>query len=206
MQCHRLFVNLARDDLMIRNSGMETKRRRPTQVTMDLGPLKQPWLDWCEAQRVKPTDAFKQIVSRLVSRRANADEKASLGVEDVGVYEKARHRKWVNLTDSELERAEALAAGEGFSVPRWLLGLVRARLTGAPQFGQKELELLAESNLRLLAIGRNLNQMTRILNGNHLDRSAYRVSLIEDVEKEIRAHTKAVAAVMSANIERWRIK
>lgn len=185
---------------------MSEAQKRPNQVTMDLGTLKKPWLAWCEAQGLKPTAAFKEIVSRLVARQAAQASPTATPAVVPDSPEKAKHRKWVVLTDSELAHAQAFADREGFSIPKWLHALVRARLTGAPQLGQQELELLAESNLRLLAIGRNLNQVARVLNGNPNDRSFYRVALIEELESVIKAHTKVVSAAMTANVERWRIK
>lgn len=71
--------------------------------------------------------------------------------------ERAKVRKEVRLTKSELARADALAKRAGFSLNRWIFALINARLDGSPQLGQQELEGLARSNLQLLAVGRNLN-------------------------------------------------
>lgn len=182
---------------------METPRKRPTQVTMDLQGYKQPWLDWCKAQGLAPSDAFRQIVSKLVARGAASSPTAEVVPSEP---ERPTRRKEIALTPSELARVEEIAQAEGFSATKWLAGLVRARLTATPQFGQRELELLAGSNLQLLKIGRNLNQVAKALNTSPHERRVYRVELIEELESLIREHTKTVSDVMTANVERWRIK
>lgn len=171
-------------------------------MTIDLQEYKKPWIDLCEKRGTNPSDAFRQIVAKLTSQ----------GQGDVvheiaeGEAEQGSVKKKITLTASEAVLAEATAAKEGFSLTKWIVALVRARLTRQAQFGQYELELLARSNMQLLAIGRNLNQMARALNASPFDRSIYKVQLIEELEDHIKAHTKTVSNVMAANAERWRIK
>ena len=183
---------------------MEKGKKRDTRITVDLLGYKQPWIDWCKAQGHEPAHAFRQIVARLT---AGGTAAASTPAEvEPHQPERTTKRKEVALTPSELERVEAIAQAEGYSVSRWLAALVRARLTSTPQFGQHELELLARSNLQLLKIGRNLNQVAKALNTSPHDHRAYRVELIEELEALIKAHTVSVSDAMTANIKRWRIK
>jgi hypothetical protein len=180
---------------------------RPTQITMDLLGYKQPWLDWCELQGVTPSEAFRRVVARLVAAKGKdkAAEHVPAGIV-IGEPEKPTARKEIALTASELARVEALAAAEGFSATKWIVALIRARVTGTGQYGQRELELLAQSNLQLLAIGRNLNQVARALNSTPQDRTVYRLALIDGLRTHIKAHTKMVSNAMAANVHRWRIK
>jgi len=105
-----------------------------------------------------------------------------------------------------MARVESLAAAEGFLTTKWIVALIRARLTGTGQYGQRGLELLVESNLQLLAIGRNVNQVARALNSTPQDRTVYRIALIDALRAHIKAHTKLVSNAMAANVHRWRIK
>lgn len=120
--------------------------------------------------------------------------------------ERPTKRKEIALTASELARVEAIAMAEGFSVSKWLSALVRARLTGSPQFGQQEFEQLDRSNMLLLRIGRNLNQVAKALNTSPHERRVYRVELIEELEAVIEKHTTLVSEAIASNIERWRLK
>jgi hypothetical protein len=177
-------------------------RPRPTKITIDLLEYRKPWEEWCKARKVKPAEAFRQIVAKLAAQPLTD----SPGEVEEGAPERPEIAKRIVLTKSEAEKVEALAAADGLSVPRWLVAVVRSRLTRTPQFGQDEMEAIARSNAALLAIGRNLNQIAKALNTNVLDRAAYRVELVEEVADEIKAHTKLMAQLMTANIERWRIK
>lgn len=177
------------------------EKKRDTRVTVDLLAYKQPWLDWCEAQGLRPADAFRKIVARLVSRST-----AAPGTIVSDAPETPTARREVKLTPSEDKALEALAAAEGFSPTKWIVSLIRARLTGTAQYGQRELELLDRSNMRLLAIGRNLNQVAKALNASPADYSLYRVELIEDLQKTIKEHTRTVSDAIAANVSRWRIE
>ena len=177
---------------------------RPNIVSIDLQDYKKPWLDWCRAQDANPSEAFRQIVKRLVKQApAPAIAQGKIAPDEP---EKPTTRKEVALTPSELVRVEAISEAEGFSVTKWIVALIRARLTGTAQFGQRELELLARSNVHLLAIGRNLNQIAKALNTTPNDRSVYRVAMIEELEATIKTHAMVVSNAMTANVERWKIK
>jgi hypothetical protein len=141
-------------------------------------------------------------VARLISKEHDTGPRPV----DRNASEKPTVRKEVALTTSEYQRALDLARGEGYVITKWIVALVRARLTGSAQFGQHELEKLGESNLRLLQIGRNLNQIAKTLNAQPWERTAYRVDLIEQLSVAIKEHTKAVSEAMTANADRWRIK
>jgi hypothetical protein len=185
---------------------MPEMRSKPTRIHVDLQGYKEPWLEWCRNQGVTPSEAMRQIAAKLTGQVpiAVSAEKSSAtsGLEEhVGAV-----RKNVTLTEGEARAIEALAAQDGFSVPRWIVALIRVRLGRGAQFGQTELEALARSNMQLLAIGRNLNQMAKALNAQGGDRKLYRLDLVEALHEQIREHTKIVADAMSANIERWKGK
>jgi hypothetical protein len=81
----------------------------------------------------------------------------------------------VNLTPSELAALKRMAGHEGYVPTKWVVAMIRTKLTGQPQVGQPELETLARSNQQLLALGRNLNQIAKVLNTSPHNRDAFRV-------------------------------
>lgn len=186
---------------------METKR--VSRITVDLLSDKQAWLDLCSRSGTTPSDGIRSAVRLILAREAQRS--ASVTKPDfrpvaVEQPEKISVRKKVGLTRSEADRIEEIAASEGFSSAKWIVALIRARLTKTAQFGQSELEALAESNLRLLSIGRNLNQLARALNTSPDERHLYRVEMIEALSRVISEHTKHVSHQIAESIERWRIK
>ena len=194
-------------EFMTTNLGLTVEKKKPTskprpgRINMDLMAYKKPWRDWCAAKDLEPSDAFRKIVARLTSQPAPV-----AGNVAHDAPEKPTARREIKLTASEDKALEALAAAEGFSPTKWIVSLIRARLTGTAQYGQRELELLDRSNMRLLAIGRNLNQVAKALNASPADYSLYRVELIEDLQKAIKEHTRTVSDAIAANVSRWRIE
>jgi hypothetical protein len=183
---------------------MLESRARPNRINIDLREYKTDWLAYCERKGMSPSDAFREFVAKAL-----ADEQGGeLMARQIAVDEPERpaRRCELRLTRSEHTAAQAVATREGFGLSRWIVGLLRSRLTGTHQFGQGELEVLAKSNMNLLAIGRNLNQVAKALNASTADRSSYRVDLIEQIRDTIAEHTSKVAMLMSANAERWRIR
>ena len=172
---------------------------RPNRINIDLQEFKQPWLDYCKARDVTPSQAFRQVVAKLTA--AESDQPIAHETADA---RKTKIRKEVRLTKGELHRSEAIAKREGFSLGRWIVALINARLDGTPQLGQEELEGLARSNMQMLAIGRNLNQLVRATNQGRPLPWPVRTSLIEDIQALIHQHTGQVARIMTANIARWR--
>lgn len=174
---------------------------RPNRINIDLQGYKQPWLDYCRANGVTPSEAFRQVVAKLTAQAPGARPVAE-ELREKG----AKIRKELRLTSSELRRAEALAARDGFSLNRWIVALIIARLDGEPQLGQQELEILARSNLHLLAIGRNLNQLTRAANNGLPGVGPHLESVIVALKRVVMEHSRKVAAVLETNAARWRVK
>ena len=178
--------------------------KRVNTISVDLGGLKEPWLDWCARQKTQPSHALRQVLAKVVqgglpgsiSPRAVARDRP----------ERPMVRVEIKLTESEHGTLKRMAQAQGFTVAKWIIALIRTRLVGHPQFGQSELEVLARSNLQLLAIGRNLNQLAKALNTSPDERSAFRVELITELSRRIETHTTTVSSVMRGNLERWHIQ
>ena len=174
-----------------------TSTARPHRMTIDLQDLKQPWLDYCKAHRITPSDALRQVVAKLTKVLPTPVEvQAPLG----------KIRKAITLTQDELDGAEAAARADGFAFNRWVIALIRARLGKGPQLGQSELEALARSNMQVMAIGRNINQMVRELRSNPAIVNADWLAEISAVKATIEDHAATVAGVLESNVRRWRVK
>lgn len=181
-------------------------RQRPNNLSVDLKDMKEAWLAWCTARDVKPGDAIRQVVSRVLSQKeqGRALVRPSFVVAPSEDGATATHRVRVRLSPADYNAAASLAAQEGFGLPKWITALAIARVTKGPMFGQQELEALAQSNLRLLGIGRNLNQIAKTLNAHPDQVDAVRMRLLEDLRAMIREHTTVVSALVAANTDRWR--
>ena len=171
---------------------------RSTRITVDLLEYKQQWIDYCHANNTTPSEGFRQVIAKLT---AAGITEAPMPMADAG---RDKVRKEVRLTPSEVAAAESLAAHEGFTLTRWITALVQTRLTSGAQLGQQELELLARSNLHLLAISSGLRQMVKALHlVPNVDSEAV-VRKIDSLHQTIRQHTIDVSDLIAANARRWR--
>lgn len=187
------------------------------KLDVRLGELKGPWADYCKARKIKPGKGVRLAIERLLEadRKARGGEVSSAVVQRpsaggqtyriVPVVE-SKQRVWVRLTESEHAAAELRARTEGFSsVNVWIAASVRAALTNSPQFGQVEIEALGESNLQLLKIGRNLNQIAKHLNTQRVDLLGYDPQMVERLAEAVRRHVRKVGDALNASIYRWKL-
>ncbi len=183
---------------------MGQRAKRTTTVTVDLGDLKAPWQAWCEQQGVTPSHAFRNALRQAMDRRTGRAPASRLRV--IPKRERATARLELNLTTSELAALKKMAGHEGYIPTKWLVAMVRTKLTGQPQVGQAELERLTRSNQQLLALGRNLNQIAKVLNTSPQNRDGFRVEVITELSRVIRAHTDKVSDVLRGTVERWQLR
>jgi hypothetical protein len=169
-------------------------------LSVQLGSLKQDWVSYCRSRGISPSDATRQVIRKLIEREPLAAATPHIDLQSTS---RAKARIEIRVTLAEHRAVAAIATAEGFSVNSWIVALIRARLSGSPQLGQGELEQLALSNSRLLAIGRNLNQIARVLNAAPIELARVRPEAIESLEKEISSHTAAVAMLIQSNVKRW---
>lgn len=173
---------------------------RPNRINIDLQQYKQPWIDYCKARETTPSEAFRLVVAKLTASTSMPE------AEVLCVNGEGKIRKEIRLTADELARAEAVARQEGFALNRWVVALVRARLDSTPQLGQQELEALARSNMQLLALGRNLNQIAKAVQANEANSRMCRPELIEQTAAFVRDHVNKVSVALAANTARWSAK
>ena len=178
------------------------KKRSP--ISVDLMGHRDAWLGWCAARSITPSQAFRDLVRRVTesSETAGADRVLT----STGTPEPSAQRLSARVTGSELAEVKRRASAEHMKPARWLVGLIRAHLTRAPQFGDAELSALSQSNAALRALGRNLNQVAKALNTSPHERSIYKVGLIEELDRAVKSHAETVSKLLAANIERWGVR
>ncbi|MBS0160832.1 MAG: hypothetical protein JSS26_19800 [Nitrospira sp.] len=178
--------------------------KRTTTITVDLGELKAPWLAWCQQQGVTPSHAFRQVLRKALDGHATQSGPPRLRV--ARRRERATARMKLNLTPSELSTLRSCAQHEGYQPTTWVVAMIRTKLTGEPHVGQPELAALTRSNQQLLALGRNLNQIAKVLNTAPQNRGAFRTEVITELSRVIRSHTDKVSDVLRGAVARWALQ
>lgn len=164
---------------------------------------KKRWEAYCRAQKRTSSAMTRLVISHLLNKHVSNNNSDGQGLEQEEQPDYTRARMEVRLTHSELKAVKAIAPEAGASPNCWVANLVRAYILRKPQLGMEELAVIAESNARLLAIGRNLNQIARALNRGDTD---VQLSVEQSaLAEEITAHVKAVSAVIRSNLERWSV-
>ena len=165
--------------------------------------LKARWSDFCIQQKSTPSAGVRQVICRLLDGRPAVATVAAASKSESP--DTNRRRLEVRLTESEHCHIQGQADQQHMSANQWVINLIRANLAAEPQFGMAELRILGESNSRLLAIGRNLNQIARQINAGQREHDRLKIEHIENLSRHITAHTTKVSDSMRANIDRWRL-
>ncbi|WP_372371961.1 plasmid mobilization relaxosome protein MobC [Xanthomonas axonopodis] len=184
---------------------MEKPLEKPGRaINVHLGPdLKARWIAYCEERGKTPGAAIREAIEHTLATAPKELPKAYRQTSQSPAAE-PKERFEVLMTASEKAAVRERANIERCSMARWVIDAVRAGLTGEPQFGTKEVDVLGESNYQLLAWGRNLNQIARRLNEGR--KANLTVEQIRIVAERIDAHTKKVSDAIRASQERWNIE
>lgn len=177
---------------------------RPTQLTVDLGDLKAPWVEWCAQQQVTPSQALRQLLCQTLERAPRARFTPHRIVTRRG--ERPTRQVSFRLTPSEYAALATRAKTEGYRPTHWLKAMIRVQLTRQPSLSDPERQAVAHSTKQLLALGRNLNQIARALNKAPTQQAAVRLELLTDLSTRIRAHVDQITALTRASLERWELR
>lgn len=164
------------------------------------GEEKVRWRDYCRAQQQTTSQMTRRVIGHLLKRQSDNSQTVCESGEQPD-YTRARLE--LRLTHSELQVVRTIAGEAGASANQWVANLVRSYITRKPQLGMNELSTIAQSNSRLLAVGRNLNQIARALNRG--EKTGDQPLIPSGLADDIAAHVKDVSAVIRANLDRWSV-
>lgn len=157
---------------------------------------KEAWKSFCKTQGVGESEMLGIIL-----------EKVTAGQVDTGFSETDEARSGqlsVRFHPKDFQRMTARAKADGFpSRTSWLNRLALTTLNKTPVLTELERNVLRESNRELSAIGRNLNQIARVLNIDFRESDKITKQAVEDLAGSIERHTEKVAALISKSLNRW---
>lgn len=91
---------------------------------------------------------------------------------------------------------------EGYSTPsQWSRSLIKSALKDDPILPDDALYVLSKSNSQLASIGRNLNQITRVLNTDHSAVDALKKDMIIALSTILQEHRKSVNDLIHYNYD-----
>lgn len=166
---------------------------RLNRINIDLGQYKQAWVEHCRARAESPSAVLRQLIAGVL-----AEVPAAVTPQTAG-----KIRKQLLLTAEESVYVNTAAQRAGMRDGRWVVALIRARMGRQVQLGQAELALLGKSNLALLAIGRNLNQLARAAHSGPAPVTEL-VPVLGALRVQLSSHVDSVARLLAVNQEYWR--
>lgn len=170
---------------------------RPNRINIDLGAYKQRWLDYCAAQQITPSAAFRQVVAKLT------EEPASPRAGAVQAANGTKVRREIGLSAEEASFVRDRARSIGMSEQRWMISLLRGAMRREPQLSAAELALLGKSNLALLTIARQLQQIAGAMRaGQHQGNTAL-LNVLSALHVQLTDHIDSVAQLLANNAARW---
>ena len=110
-----------------------------------------------------------------------------------------------NFTSSELFALDQFVKFEGKTRQKFIIGLFRAFVANEPQYTDKEVIALRESNRQLRSIGSNLNMIARALNQNDLGVATGLMEQIAELRQTIEQHTEQVVKTINPSIHRYKL-
>lgn len=121
--------------------------------------------------------------------------------ESVDVLEKTT-RTELRIKPSLKQKIDHRADLVGMKPNQYIISVLTANVAKNAQFfGHDQIFKLGESNGRLLAIGRNLNQITKAMNQGHFE--AYDRDFVGRVHEFLKAHVHYVFLLLEQNKKRW---
>ncbi|CAB3782183.1 plasmid stabilization protein [Pararobbsia alpina] len=181
------------------------------RLSIELGEARLRWDQWCAQRGLTPQAAARQLILDVLQEDASLRDPVLVPVARWADSEERHHPVFIQLTPSAWTAVKQRAAASGFTGNHWIVALVRAHLAGEPQFDERELRLLATSNQQLAGIVRLLGGLARDLEQvSDTENTSPREGTVnsqqfEEVKKTLDTHLRAVAALMRANLDRWRL-
>jgi len=177
----------------------KTRAPRDTRISVDLKALRDPWLAWCKAAGLTPSEAIRQLIVQAIGAGA---ERAGQGDAAVEQSEDLRRHE-LRMTAAEADALAAVARKAGMSSSRYLVSLLRAQLLAQPNFDSEETAALSQSNRLMLGLVTAMGKAARdpSVPAEQRGINQAQIRFIKDL---VEKHVLLVSALLTANSRRWR--
>jgi len=157
---------------------------------------KNAWTQFCKANGLRESDMLRRMIQRVAGRAVSSDDQE---------IETRSRKLTIRLSPTQERWLAQRAREEGYpNRTSWVMALVLAELYQEPVLTDAEVAALRESNRELRAIGKNLNQVTRVLNIEFREGDKLKREAIEALAERIDQHKDQVASLLSKSLNRWR--
>ena len=158
---------------------------------------KQKWQQFCHANGMTESGMMRFMMNQVLPDIASNDE----------FNEAKSHKVTIRLSEHEMQKLTTQAVEEGYIYrTSWATACVMTNLTRIPVLTQDEIKTLRESNRQLAAVGRNLNQIARVLNIDFRHSDKVTREMIEVLDNKFEVHKAMVNNLINKNCKRWELE
>lgn len=159
---------------------------------------KEAWQAFCHAQGVSESDMLGLMIEKVTA--------GSVALDHKGLKETKTDQLNIRLNTRDMKRITERAKAEGFtSRTAWLTAVAMANLNREPVLTESEIQALRTSNRELAAIGRNLNQIAKVLNTEFRESDKLNRQAVLALSEKIDSHREEVAGLLQRNLNKWGI-
>lgn len=170
---------------------------------------KHAWKAYCQSLGLSESDALRRFIRRESKKNTPENVSETTGKSDNSAPKKELRtgKITVNLSPSALDTLHARMAKEGYATPTaWANACLMSVLKKDPVITKEEISALRDSCRQLAAVGRNLNQLVRVLQRYPDETRKVTPQTISKITDETVAHIAASSALITKVRERFSIK
>ncbi|MBM7073486.1 plasmid mobilization relaxosome protein MobC [Shewanella sp. 202IG2-18] len=157
---------------------------------------KSNWKNFCQSHGMSESEMLRMLINRVAPEASNTDN----------FRENRNNKITIRLSNENHKKLSYRAKSEGYlSETSWVNASVMANLYREPILTKEEMGVLRDSNRQLAAIGRNLNQIARVLNIEFRESDKITKVMIEGLTEQINLHKHKVYKLLHQNRHRWNI-
>ncbi len=155
---------------------------------------KENWLLYCQSSGISQSDMLRMMINR-----------ASPNTKFTEPFKETKTDKvTVRLSEYSIKMIQEQARYEGYlNQSQWVRAAVLSKLSNTPVLSNAEIDALRDSNRHITALGRNLNQIARVLNTNFRHSDKITKEMIEKLKNDFDRHTKKVNQLVAKSSKRW---
>ncbi len=155
---------------------------------------KSNWQQYCRSNGVSESNMMRMLMN-----------KAAPDIADICEFKEAKTNKvTIRLSNEDMNKLAVQAEEEGYlNQTSWVTASVLANINRTPVLTKDETNALRESNRQLAAIGRNINQIARVLNIEFRQSDRITAEMIELLSKSLDEHREEVYRLINKSSHRW---
>ena len=153
--------------------------------------IKLRFSELAKQQGLSESELLRSIVLDLTNQGTPAVQSIKIDTEHLEL-----ERLSIRLPRFLMQAAKQNAKTKGMAISRWVSALVQANLTGQPIMTTEEIIVLQASNRELTAIGRNINQIAKVLNESFYRVEQVKMETLNELMQVINTNQAAIRALI----------